>query len=232
MRKDEELFQQHKQLIEQIRREESRQPHERNNAGFYTTKGLFLEYGLSAGIDATLEHKLWRDRGMYEYMRRILLKLFNNLNPLTQYTHIDQTITSGTHTRGAKYPDVSWEHLECHAASMKILELRQALIHMPESSARSRDIEINQDQTDYEYLTLDELVELRCRRETSANKKTIRETLTSHCRELRDKHAKGEIEIPRALYTNTSGLEDIEIIHISPKGTGHKFRRIRPKEEH
>jgi hypothetical protein len=230
MKRDEELFQQHKKLIEQIRREESLQPQERNNEGFYTTKGLFLEYGLSAGIDTTLEHKLWRDRGMYEYMRRILLKLFNNLNPLTQNEHIDQTIASGAHKLGTKYPDISWEHLECHAATMKIQELRQAFAHMPEGTSQSRSLEIDQDQTDYEHLTLDELVELRHRRDTRTNKKTIRDTLTRHCRDLRDKHAKGEIEIPCSLYTNTSELEDIEIIYIPPKGTAYKFKRINLKE--
>jgi len=163
MTRDEELFQQHKRLIEQIRREESLRPQERDSEGFYTTKGLFLEYGLSAGVDTTLEHKLWRDRGMHEYMRRILLKLFNNLNPLTQYTHIDQTIAGGIHKRGTKYPDISWKHLECHAATMKIQELRQASMHMPEGTIQSRGLEINQDQPEYEHLTLDELVELRHR---------------------------------------------------------------------
>ena len=228
MKKDEELFQQHKKLIEQIRREESLQPQERNNEGFYTTKGLFLEYGLSAGVDTTLEHKLWRDRGIYEYMRRILLKLFNNLNPPTQYAHIDQTIASGIHERGTKYPNISWEHLECHAATMKIQELRQAFMHMPEGASQS--LETSQDQTGHEYLTLDDLVELRHQRDAGSNKKTTHDSLAKHCRNIRRKYAEGKIEIPCALYANESDLDDIEIIHIPPKGTGYKFRRMKRKE--
>jgi len=229
MENDKKLFEDHKELIERIRREESLQPSERDTEGFFNTKNIFLEHGLSAGIDITLKHKLWRDRGMHGYMRRVLLEIFNHLNPSRQCSHIDKTIESGAHIPGTKYPDITWEHLECHAAVKKVDELRRAAESMPRDATQNQGMATKQDQGTYQYITVEELVDLRCSRDTGSNKETTRETLLRHCSNIRSKNATGEIERPFRLYKNKSDLDDIEITEIPEKGTGYKFRRLKDK---
>ena len=229
MENDKKLFLQHKELIERIRREESLQPSERDKEGFYTTKNIFLEYGLSSGIDITLKHKLWRDRGIYEDMRSVLLEMFNHLNPSRECSQIGRTIESGGHIPGTKYPDISWEHLECHAAVKKVDELRRAVENKTENATQKKSIATNQDQSSYEYLTVEELVDLRCNRDHGSNRITTRETLLRHCNKIRSKNTAGKVERPFGLYSNKSDLDDIEIIEIPEKGTGYRFRRLKDK---
>jgi hypothetical protein len=231
---DESLFRKHKELIERIKREERLQPGERDNKSFYTTKGLFLEYGLCAGIDIALKHRLWRERGMHRNMREVLLELFNNLNTEAHYTHIEKTIEGGIHKAGTRYPDITWEALECHAAMNRIQELRDAADNKPEKAkeqGHSTEGEAEKyDAGAYEYLSLEELVELRLSKDTGSNRITTRESLLKHCRLMRKKRAKGDIDTPCALYSNDSDLGDIEIIEIPPQGTKFRFRRIKGKQ--
>jgi hypothetical protein len=228
MENDKKLFLQHKELIEQIRREESLQPSERNNEGFYTTKNIFREHGGSLGIDIFLEHKQWRGRGMHKYMKSALLKMFNHLNQ-AECTHIDRSIESGAHIPGTKYPDINWEDLECHAAIMKVQELQRINENNQGEASQNKGMAPNQEQENYEYLNVDELVELRCRQDTGSNKKTTRETLLRHCNNMRAKYARGEVKIPCRLYSNSSDLSDIEIEEIPLKGTNYKFRKRKVK---
>ena len=229
MNKDQKLFQKYKELIERIRREETLQPEERDKEGFYNTKNIFLEHGLSAGIDITLKHKLWREKGMHEYMRNVLLEMFEHLNPTREYPHINKTIESVVHIPGTKYPDITWEHLECHAAVKKVEEIRREAEKRLAEADQNQGIGTNQEQVTYEYLTLDELVNLRCSRDRGRNKKTTRDTLLRHCNDIRSEYIRGKIETPCGLYTNKSDLHDIEITEIPEKGTGYKFRRLKDK---
>ena len=230
MNNDKQLFLEHKELIERIRREESLQPSERDTAGFYNTKNIFLEHGLSAGIDITLKHKLWREKGMHEYMRNVLLEMFKHLNPTREYPHINKTIESGVHIPGTKYPDITWEHLECHAAVKKVDEIRREAEERLAIADKDQCIATNQEQVTYEYLTLEELVDLRCSRDPGSNRMTTRETLLRHCNNIRSKNATDEIERPFRLYKNKSDLDDIEITEIPKEGTAYKFRRLKDKK--
>lgn len=229
MENDKKLFLRHKELIERIRREESLQPSERDNEWFYTTKNIFLEYGLSSGIDITLKHKLWRDRGIHKDMRSVLLEMFNHLNPSRECSQINRTIESGRHIPGTKYPDISWEHLECHAAVKKVDELRRAVENKTENATQKKSIATNQDQSSYEYLTVEELVDLRCNRDRGSNRITTRATLLRHCDRIRIKNTAGKVERPFRLYSGKSDLSDIEITEIPEKGTGYRFRRLKDK---
>ena len=229
MNNDKKQFQKYKELIERIRREETLQPDERDKEGFYKTKNIFLEYGLSTGIDITKKHYLWRGKGMHEDMRSVLLEMFNHLNPTTDHSHVNKTIESGAHIPGTKYPDITWENLECHAAVKKVDEIRREAEEMQAEADQSQCIGTNQEQVTYEYLTLEELVNLRCSRDTGSNKATTRDTLLRHCNNIRREYSRGKIETPCGLYTNKSDLHDIEITEIPDKGTGYKFRRLKDK---
>jgi hypothetical protein len=229
MDNDKKLFEDHKELVERIRREESLQPSERDTEAFYNTKNIFLEHGLSAGIDITLKHKLWRDRGMHGYMRSVLLEMLNHLNPSRHCSHLDRTIESGAHMPGTKYPDITWEHLECHAAVKKVDELRREAEKRLVEAGQNQGIPTNQEQVTYEYLTLEELVDLRHSRDPGSNRVTTEETLLTHCNIIRRENGAGKIEKPIRLYRNKSNLDDIEITEIPKKGTGYKFRRLKDK---
>jgi len=229
MNKDQEQFQKYKELIERIRREETLQPGERDNEGFDRTKGIFLNYGLSAGIEIYTKHKLWREKGMHEYMQSVLLEMFKHNNPTKEHSHVNKTIESGAHIPGTKYPDITWEDLECHAAVKKVDEIRKEAEKRLAEADQSQGIGTNQEQVIYEYLTLEELVSLRCSRDTGSNKVTTRDTLLRHCNNIRNEYIRGKIETPCGLYTNKSDLHDIEITEIPDKGTGYKFRRLKDK---
>jgi hypothetical protein len=154
--------------------------------------------------------------------------MFNHLNQ-AECTHIDRTIKSGAHIPGTKYPDINWEDLECHAAIMKVQELQRINENNQGEASQNKGMAPNQEQENYEYLNVDELVELRCRQDTGSNKKTTRETLLSHCNNMRTKYTRGEVKIPCSLYSNSSDLSDIEIEEIPLKGTNYKFRKRKVK---
>lgn len=201
-----EVKSQFTRLISDIEVDKLEQPANRNKEGFFITKNIFLRHGLSEK-----EHKLWRDKGMHAHMYRALLEQYNNLNENNPLVDIRQVSVLARKDAIIYYPDISWEHLECHAAMIHIGEFRQDHTR-DEYSAPKKPLDL---------ITLENLVDFMHEAEPDRPRVLIRESLLRHC--LRRKGQIGEKPLPQQLYKTGRLYRNIYIYSMGDKDGGSRY---------
>ena len=187
-------------LVDEIQADMIQQPVNRKQEGFYTTKNLFLEKGLTQK-----DHKLWRDNGMHRHMRIALLDQYNNLNPASQLVDIGHVLANTGRQVTFRYPDISWEDLECHAAMIRITELRDS--DTPEDRQANKKTSI--------VMTLEQLVTHDLRNMPGYTPDQVRSSLLRQCSRRKATITNKKQTLPQPLYINGRKFKNVEIIRLS-----------------
>ena len=184
-------------LVGEIKADMIKQPANRRNQGFYTTKKLFLKYGLSEH-----EHKLWRDRGMHAHMRAELLDQYNNLNPNNHLFDIEKVPIAPGFSVLIRYPAISWEELECHAAMIRVGEVKDK---DEPGKMPSRKIISNP-------ITIDQLVASALENGKDNARGILRSSLLRQCKRRKEVIANHGQVLPQPLYSSGEKFRNIMII--------------------
>ena len=138
-------------------------------------------------------------------MYRALLDQYNNLNANHPLDDIVKLLALACEDSMVFYPDISREHLECHAAMIRIDELRHEQTREEKPALKNHN----------NLITLDKLIDLMHKKESNRPKPLIRESLLKQCR--RRKNEIGESPLPKPLYAIDNGYGNVYIYSFGDK---------------